>query len=160
MGPMHLPDLPPDLRFPLLPKEDDALRYSFEVKRQAMGPYIVQRWGWDEALQMKLHAERFAEKPFFRIERKGRAVGTVSVAEHPDHIRFGEFYLLPELHGQGLGSRILRHCLALADARGLPVRLEHLKWNPVGSLYRHHGFTVTGESDIHWFMQRAPGATG
>jgi GNAT superfamily N-acetyltransferase len=151
---MLLPDLPPDLRFPLLPKDDDeALRYAFEVKRQAMSPYIVQRWGWDEALQMKLHRERFAEKPFSSVVWNERAIGTLSMAEFPGHIQFGEFYLLPEFQRQGLGSRIISHCLVLADARGLPVRLEHLKWNPVGPLYRRHGFTVTGESDIHWFME-------
>ena len=66
---MHLPDLPPDIRFQLLPKDEPALRYSFEAKRAAIGPYIVQRWGWDEALQRQLHGERFREKRFFKVMR-------------------------------------------------------------------------------------------
>ena len=53
---MHIPDLPPDLRFPILPQDEDALRYSFEAKRAAMGPYIMAHWGWDEALQLRLTA--------------------------------------------------------------------------------------------------------
>lgn len=118
------------------------------------GPYIVERWGWDESLQNRLHSERFSEKPFFKIVWRDRAVGTVSLMRLADHIRFGEFYLFPELQRQGLGGRILRHCLGIADAEGVPVRLEHLKWNPVGTLYRRHGFTVVGETEIHWLMER------
>jgi GNAT superfamily N-acetyltransferase len=122
---MHVPDLPPDLRFPSLPQDEEAFRYSFEVKRAAMGPYIVAHWGWDEALQLRLHGERF-----------------------------GEFYLLPAYQRRGIGSGIIEHCLALADAQGSPVRLEYLKWNPVGALYRRHGFVTIGETEIHWLMER------
>jgi GNAT superfamily N-acetyltransferase len=153
---MNLPDLPPDIQFHLLPKDESALRYSFEAKRAAMGPYIVQRWGWDETLQMRLHGERFREKPFFKVMRRDHAIGTVSVMQLADHVRLGEFYLFPEFQRRGLGGAILRHCLALADAQGLPVRLEHLKWNPVGTLYRRHGFATIAESEIHWFMERPP----
>jgi GNAT superfamily N-acetyltransferase len=88
--------------------------------------------------------------------RDGRGVGTVSVRRIGDHIRFGEFYLFPDYQGKGLGTRVLRHCLSLADEQGVPVRLEYLKWNPVGTLYRRHGFAVIGETGIHWFMERAP----
>lgn len=114
--------------------------------------------GWDEALQLRLHGERFAEKPFFRIVWRGRAVGTVSLMRLADHIRFGEFYLFPEHQRRGIGSTILEHCLALADAHAVPVRLEYLKWNPVGTLYRRHGFAIIGETEIHWLMQRPPRA--
>jgi GNAT superfamily N-acetyltransferase len=153
---MHLPDLPPDIEFHLLPKDEPALRYSFEAKRAAMGAYIVQRWGWDETLQIRLHGERFREKPFFKVMRRDHAIGTVSVMQLADHVRLGELYLFPEFQRHGLGGAILRHCLALADAQGLPVRLEYLKWNPVGTLYRRHGFAIIAESEIHWFMERPP----
>jgi hypothetical protein len=39
------------------------------------------------------------------------------------------------------------------------VRLQHLKWNPVGSLYRRHGFSVIDETENHFIMKRLPGAT-
>jgi GNAT superfamily N-acetyltransferase len=146
----------PDIQFHVLPRNEEARRYAFEAKRAAMGPYIVERWGWDEALQMQWHQTRFAEKPFFKIVRDGRDVGTVSVMRFGDHIRFGEFYLFPDYQGKGLGSRVLQHCLSLADEQGAPVRLEYLKWNPVGTLYRRHGFAVIGETEIHWLMERAP----
>ena len=153
---MRLPDLFPDVQFHLLPRDYEALRYTFEAKRAAIEPYIVERWGWDEAFQMQTHQARFGEKPFFKIVRDRREVGTVSVMRLSDHVRFGEFYLFPDRQGKGLGTRVLRHCLSLADEQGLPVRLEHLKWNPVGALYRRHGFAVVGETESHWLMERAP----
>jgi GNAT superfamily N-acetyltransferase len=153
---MHLPDLLPDVQFHVLPRDEEALRYSFEAKRAALGPYIADRWGWDEAFQIQTHQAHFGEKPFFKIVHGGRGAGTVSCMRLGDHIRFGEFYLFPECQGKGLGTRVLQHCLSLADGQGVPVRLEHLKWNPVGRLYRRHGFAVVGETEIHWFMERSP----
>jgi len=151
---LHLPDLPPDVRFAALPRDERAFAYTFDVKCAAMRPCIEARWGWDKALQRRLHRERFEEKPFTRIAWRERAVGTVSLMRLVSHVRFGEFYLYPEFQRLGLGHRILRHCLELCDATSLPVRLEYLKWNPVGSLYRRHGFVVTGETEIHWLMER------
>jgi GNAT superfamily N-acetyltransferase len=154
---IHLPDLPPDLQFSALPRDEQTFRYTFEVKRVAMESYIVQHWGWDEALQLRLHRERFGDKPFHKIVWRGRDIGTVSLMRLTDQIRFGEFYLFPEYQRRGIGTAILEHCLALADAQAMPVCLEYLKWNPVGPLYRRHGFVVTGETDIHWLMERPSG---
>lgn len=151
---MELPDLPPHFAFPRLPRTADAEGFAFEAKRAAMGPHITRRWPWDEAFQRSLHQRRFEEKPFFQVRQGRQAIGTLSFQLAADHVRFGEFYLFPAYQGRGFGSAILRHCLAVADGHGLPVRLEHLHWNPVGSLYRRHGFIETGHSDIHVFMQR------
>ena len=116
------------------------------------------RRGWDEGLQLRLHDERFAEKPFSRIVWRSEDIGTVSLMCLADCVRFGEFCLFPAHQRRGIGGAILGHCLALIDAEGVTVRLEYLKWNPVGSLYRRHGFAVIGETDIHWLMERPAAA--
>ena len=73
-----------------------------------------------------------------------------------DCLQLDEFYLLPSHHRRGLGTRMLRHCLSLADAMNCPTRLRYLKWNPVASLYRRRGFEEVGQTDIHFLMQRPP----
>ena len=153
---MNLPDLPPTIIFVHLPPTEDGFRFSFDLKHAAMRPYITQRWGWDEKQQERIHRARLAEKPFWMIVETGCPIGTVSLARSSGFLRFGEFYLWPQHQGRGIGTRILRHCLSLADELHLPVCLEHLKWNPVGALYRRHGFVVTGESENHWLMERCP----
>src|SRR5262249_820016 len=126
---MLLPNLPPDIEFPPLAKSDDDLIFSFEVKRAALGPYIVVHWGWDEDFQILMHAENFRRKPFFGIECSGQRIGTVSLMPVDDYLRFGEFYLWPDQQRKGIGSRVLQHCISLADQAGRALRLEYLKWN-------------------------------
>ncbi|KXF77163.1 acetyltransferase [Paramesorhizobium deserti] len=151
---MRIPDLPPDLKFQPLAQTDEEFEFSFRAKEQALGPHIRQRWGWNEQFQREVHGQRLGEKPFFRVELDGRPLGTLSFQEQPGHLRFGEFYLMNPFRGLGIGSRILAHCLQLADDVGSPVRLEYLLWNPVGSLYRRHGFVEIGRTPTHFLMER------
>ncbi|MCA2010268.1 GNAT family N-acetyltransferase [Cereibacter sphaeroides] len=151
---MDLPDLPPDIRFARLGDDPSDIAFAFEAKRAAMGPHIIKRWAWDEAFQRALHERHFREKPFFEIRRSELRLGTLSFQIKPDHLRFGEFYLFPAHQGRGTGSAILAHCLSVADRLSLPVRLEYLHWNPVGTLYRRHGFKDVSRSETHCFLQR------
>ena len=151
---MEIPDLPPDISFERLPHTPEARDFAFEVKRAAMGPHIMVRWGWDEAFQRNFHEQRFRDTPFSRIVHNGQAVSTIALTALVDHLRFDEFYLFPGRQGQGSGTRILNHCLAIADTRGMPLRLRYLKWNPVGSLYRRHEFTIIDENEVHFIMER------
>ena len=64
--------------------------------------------------------------------------------------------LLPWFQRQGIGTEVLLAVLQRADADGLPVRLEYLKGNPVGSLYKRHGFAVVAENGSHYFLVRPP----
>ncbi|WFS01636.1 GNAT family N-acetyltransferase [Rhizobium tumorigenes] len=151
---MNLTDLPPDLQFRKLTPTDEEFEFSFEAKRQALGPHIIQRWGWDEEFQREVHDRRLHEKPFWQIELNGQPIGTLSLQLLPDFVRFGEFYLIDQFRGIGIGSRVLAHCLHLADDKHLPVRLEYLLWNPVGSLYRRYGFVEVGRTAVHCLMER------
>lgn len=40
--------------------------------------------------------------------------------------------------------------LLKADAGCQETRIEHLKWNPVASLYARHGFKIVGETGAHY----------
>jgi GNAT superfamily N-acetyltransferase len=150
--------LPPDIRFELLPKTPAASEWAFEIKRAAIGPHIIARWGWDEQFLKDFHERRFRECPLSSIVQDDNAIGTVALTKFPDCIQLDEFYLLPPFHRRGLGTRILLHCLSLANELSAPVRLRYLKWNPVGSLYRRHGFHEVGQTDIHYLMLRPPGS--
>jgi GNAT superfamily N-acetyltransferase len=149
---MQIPDLAPDIRFPLLAPCDGE--FSFQVKKQAMGPHIKCHWGWDEEFQRGIHCKNLLEKPLSKIELQGKPIGTISVQRRSDHIQFGEFYLTDEFRGRGFGTAILRHCFVLADELCLPVRLEYLMWNPVGTLYRRSGFIETATTPTHYLMER------
>ncbi|TAG46628.1 MAG: N-acetyltransferase [Betaproteobacteria bacterium] len=138
----------------LRPARSDEIDFAFEVKRDAMGPHIVTKWAWDEDFQMGHHSKRWAERTWYIICCDSDRIGTVALDWEATHLRFGEFYILGKHHGQGIGSKVLRDVLAQADTRSLETRLEFLKWNPVGSLYRRYGFKVVAENEIHYLAVR------
>ena len=140
----------------LSPAVEADFEFAYETKRQALGPYVRARWGWDDVFQRELHRKRWTERPWSIIVRDGEKVGTVSIARTADHIRFGEFYLLPRFQRQGIGTEVLQTVTRQADEDRLPVKLEYLKGNPVGSLYERHGFAVVTENGSHYFLVRAP----
>ncbi len=144
------------MRPTLRPATNTDFEFAFEAKKDALGPHISARWGWDEAYQRSVHKQRWTEKPWFIVMLDAEPVGTVSIDDQPDFIRFGEFYLLSPFRRKGLGSTVLSEFLGSCDRARRSVKLEYLKWNPVVSLYKRHGFEVVSENDIHYFMVREP----
>lgn len=98
----------------------------------------------------------------FFIDGAQGAVGFLSLHKQTDGddenhcLRLQHFYLLPEWHGRGWGSQVLRRLLARADRLALPVRLGALRDSPANQFYQQHGFVQTAQEewDIHYL--RAP----
>lgn len=137
-------------------REPQEFELAYALKKEALGPHVIPRWGWDEREQRRIMEEKWRAKTFFRIVSGAETVGTIAIDVESDHVRLGEFYIAARFQRQGIGSRVLEPVLRDADARRLPVRLECLKWNPAFSLYRRHGFRVVRETDVHYFMERPP----
>ncbi|MEK8035071.1 GNAT family N-acetyltransferase [Ideonella sp. DXS29W] len=144
------------MKVTLRPAEQADFDFCFHAKRDAIRPHIASRWGWDEDFQLRFHRQRWSEKPWFIIVAEAQAVGTVSIQWSDTHLQFGEFYLLGAFQRRGIGTRVLQSVLQEADAKRLPAKLEYLKWNPVGSLYKRHGFIVIEETEIHYLLVRQP----
>jgi ribosomal protein S18 acetylase RimI-like enzyme len=133
------------------PQEFDA---AYALKKEALGPHVIPRWGWDDARQRAIMEEKWRVKTFHRIVVEGETVGTISIDADGDGIEIGEFYIAPAFQGRGIGSAVLGK--VLDDAAGKAVRLRVLKWNPAVALYARHGFAVVGETDVHYLMEHAP----
>lgn len=134
--------------------------FAYEVKRAALGPYVEQVWGWDEAFQREFHARTWQLRRPDIIVLDGEDAGTVQLVRRDADYLLGEFYLLPRHQGCGVGSRLLRRMLSQADAERLAVTLQVIKINPARKLYERHGFRVTGETATHFLMERAPHPPG
>jgi ribosomal protein S18 acetylase RimI-like enzyme len=139
-----------------LSRTPQALEILYELKRAALGPHVIARWGWDEALQRATVEEKWRTKTFFAIVHEGETIGTISIdADGTDGIEIGEFYIAPEFHGRGIGGAVLAQVLEQARSQGRAVRLQCLKWNPASRLYLRHGFRVVRESETHYQMEHA-----
>jgi GNAT superfamily N-acetyltransferase len=132
---------------------------SYRIKKEALGPHVGKRWGWDDDVQRRIHREHWGQRHFLAICVDGIDVGTVWTEAAPDHWRFGESYILPQFQNKGIGSQVLAKAIEDADKTQLPMRLEYLKWSPVGTLYTRHGFRQVAENDTHYFMERKPPGT-
>ena len=47
--------------------KDSDYNFAFEIKKQAIGPHITSKWGWDEEFQLNIHHQRWNEKPWLII---------------------------------------------------------------------------------------------
>jgi GNAT superfamily N-acetyltransferase len=137
-------------------REPQEFEIAYALKKEALGPHVIPHWGWDDAAQRAIMEEKWRAKTFYGIVQAGDTVGTISIDETGDGIEVGEFYIAPAFQGRGVGAEVLAAVLREADAKGRAVRLQCLKWNPACRLYQRHGFRVTGETDIHYRMERLP----
>jgi len=80
----------------------------------------------------------------------GEAVGycSCSLGEGEDEMKLEQLYLLPSLHGRGLGGRMLRHVEAQGRAQGRDVLWLTVNKGNAGSIavYRKAGFAVRREA--------------
>lgn len=137
---------------PATPLDSD---FCYQVKKEAMGQYVTEVWGWDEAFQREFHCRDFELMRPEIVVSRNLDIGTFRITRHIDSIHLCEFYLLPQFQRQGIGTLLLQQVLGEANQKGLPVRLEVLKNNPVQSLYKRHGFVITGQREHHFLMERA-----
>ena len=129
--------------------------FVFLVKKAALGEYIAQTWGWDEAFQRAFHLKEYEPEKTEIIVLKGQDVGWTLVSESDSEIHLQEIYILPAYQRLGIGSHLIRLLLAGAEQKRKPVRLQVLKVNPKARrLYELLGFRLIGESDKHYLMEK------
>lgn len=132
----------------------DDSAFAYEVKKAAFRSYTEQVWGWDEAEQQKLHAQRFSTQDFRVISVGAGDVGIIAMSVRPDGLALNQLFLLPEHQGMGIGRVCVRMILEEAGRLKLPVRLRVLKINPrAKTFFDRLGFVPYGETATHILME-------
>lgn len=131
--------------------EDFLLAY--EIRKNALGKYVEQTWGWDEDWQMKYHKEDFNIDILQIIEVNGKPAGTLESFEENGAITVSGLYLTGEYQNEGIGERLMKEIIAEAGSKGLPVKLQVLKVNSrAKKFYENLGFAVSAETEKHFQM--------
>jgi ribosomal protein S18 acetylase RimI-like enzyme len=130
---------------------DRALLY--DVHRAALGPWVRQVWGWDEADQRARFARDFRPSAAEVVVFAGADVGTIRVEATGAGLFLDYVALLPAAQRRGLGTRLVRAVLARAAERRVPVELNVLQINPARALYERLGFRVVAEMEHKWRMR-------
>jgi ribosomal protein S18 acetylase RimI-like enzyme len=127
----------------------------------------VAAWGWDAAqrdaflkmqgdMQRRAYEMQYPQADHNIIMLDDEPIGRLFVVREAEWIQLTDIALLPAARNKGIGSRLIKDLLDEADAASLPVRLQVLKDNPAGRLYERLGFVKTGESGMHFHMERPP----
>ena len=139
----------------LRPATQEDSTFAFEVKKAALGEYVRQAYGWDEAEQLRLHERRFQPSETRVILGSGEAVGLVTTRREGDRLRLRQLFLAPRVQGKGLGSQVLAQVLNEARESDRVVALRVLRANPRAKVfYERHGFAVVGQTDTHDLMEK------
>jgi GNAT superfamily N-acetyltransferase len=133
----------------------DDSEFAYRTKKAAFRKYVEKVWGWDEEEQRQLHERRFASQDFQVIQVSGIDVGILAIVRQPDSVKVNQMFILPEYQRRGIGAACMMRIIEKAAASGLPVRLQVLKVNTRAlAFFQRLGFSSSGESDTHVFMER------
>ncbi|GAB7186489.1 GNAT family N-acetyltransferase [Kitasatospora sp. Ki12] len=150
-----LPALPALPAWTLEPAAPEDLERVTDLKNQVMRADLERLGRWHPDRSRRRVADAFSTRWTSLLLVEGAFAGSVTV--RPDghggrHLEM--FYLAPHLQGRGLGTDVLRHLLAEADAAGEPVHLVVLRGSAAQRLYERHGFTVTQQDQIDVHLSR------
>ncbi len=127
--------------------------FVFDLYRAALGSYIEETWGWDEAWQRANFDAAFPTANWKVLIVSGARVGAVRVSETEREIYVDDIEILPAYQRRGLGSAVMRSLQRVARRSGKTVGLQVLKVNPAIHFYERLGFVVVGEDDVHMMMR-------
>jgi ribosomal protein S18 acetylase RimI-like enzyme len=135
----------------------DDLQLAYDIRKNALGEYVKQTWGWDEDWQWKYHLEDFDTNILSIIEVDGNAAATLEEIEKEDSILVSGIYILDKYQSNGIGRDIMKSIMAKAERLNKSVKLQVLKVNTrAKEFYLSLGFSVFGENETHYQMILEP----
>ena len=126
----------------------DDYEFLYTLHVQALRPYVEKLWGWEETWQREYFECKFDPKnrKIIQIEDQDAGVLVVQQCEAQTYIALIE--ILPEFHGQGVGTAIIADLCSQAHERNQVVTLHVLRSNdPARRLYERLGFEVALEEE-------------
>jgi ribosomal protein S18 acetylase RimI-like enzyme len=130
--------------------------FLWSLQATAMRPHVEKIWGWDEAQQRAMFAERWDPAPRQIIVVDGREIGVVEVERRVDELYIDTLQIAVDAQNRGVGGAVLRDLIAEAHARGRPATLQTFIINPARRLYERLGFEVVGQNATHVQMRCDP----
>ncbi len=110
-----------------------------------------------ERARERLRKSFYPEHTAF-IVHDGRRIGFYTFRPTEEGFHLDHLYVHPREQGAGVGSRVLRHLLAEADAREAAVLLGALRESASNRFYQRHGFVVKAEDEWDIYYIRTPRA--
>lgn len=112
-------------------------------------------------LQRAQYREHYVGAEWLVIEREAVPIGRIYLKRSSAEVRLMDIALMPDVRGQGLGTRLTQALIDWAATQGLPVTLHVEPFNPAYRMYRRFGFEHRRSTGIYHFLERPlPGSAG
>ena len=89
------------------------------------------------------------------IEWHGARVGVVVVKPQGARLWLDHLYIQEDHQGRGIGSAVLAHVFARADAEGRSLHLRSLRGSDSNRFYMRNGFELLGQGEFDNYYIRA-----
>jgi ribosomal protein S18 acetylase RimI-like enzyme len=126
------------------------------LHHSAMRDVVERTWGWDEILQDNLFQKGFHPEQTQIVQLNGDDVGMIEVEPRANELFLVSIQILPRFQGQELGTSLIRELQRDAEARMMAVILSVITNNQARALYERLGFSITGETETHYWMRWSP----
>jgi ribosomal protein S18 acetylase RimI-like enzyme len=146
----------------LRPSSDADYEYFRQLQHVVYKDMVLRQFGsWEQSVQDGFFAKSWNEARRDFIVWNGEACGFCRIDEKPTCLQLMEFGIDPAQQGRGIGSRFLALFKDMAFAKGKHAQLNVMKTNPRAlALYERCGFSVYGETPVHFLMRSEFHGTG
>ena len=132
---------------------ESDIPFIYQLKKEALYPYVDAIWDWDEVFQKKRFTETLCLGRIDILLIDSEPIGMLEIEEREKRIELINIEIIEPLRGKGIGTKIIRELLDEARSKGKPVGLRVFKENTGAiGLYKRIGFQVCGESEHHLEM--------
>lgn len=123
-----------------------------EIRAVAMRPSLTRLGRYDETRVRQRFLTVFNPSYTWGVQYVERLIGCVALRPEGDEYWLEHLLLLPQHHGQGIGTQVLD--VMLARAGHATVRLDVLQRSEARALYERRGFVLDHEDAIDAFLVR------
>ena len=123
-----------------------------DLSRQNFARLMEHTIGWDEARNQQ--EPQFPER-YHMVLAQGALIGCFAVRVEGAALYLQTIQLVPECRRQGIGTALLRHVEALAQAQDFrAVRLRVFKENPALGWYERNGYHAVADELYSLIMEK------
>lgn len=137
----------------LRPAEPNDFAFAEKLYVASTKPLLKALGTWDEGAVAKRFSDAYHRRPSQVICRNGDEIGWLQVSRNDTSVHLHQIHLVRRCRNLGIGSKLIREVMGLAETLGLPLTLKVIRCNRAVALYGRLGFRVV-EEDAELFHMR------
>ncbi len=139
------------LNYKLRNADKNDLQLAYDIRKNALGEYVLQTWGWDEKWQLEFHLKDFNPDILQFIECEGIKAGSIELIDEKDSYTVSGIYIIDKFQSKGIGRDVMKNIMLRAKKENKNVKLQVLKVNKRAmEFYLRLGFKQYGENETHY----------